>query len=122
MTVTMNRSSGRDSQGRPVAALSDWMLRIRDRLKPVSYLDWHEIPDEPVSPYRARLTLPPDQTTSGMEVREREVVRGKVNVVYEIRCSCRRRWFARHLERLQICPRCGSAVLLEPPESHSRLS
>ena len=119
----MNRTSGRYSQGRP-GALPDWVVRLRNRLKPASYVDYAEIPDEQVSPYRARLTLPADQTVSGVEVRERDVVRGRVNVVYEIRCSCRRRWYMRKLERLQICPRCGSAVLLEPPGSEfgTRLS
>ena len=65
---------------------------------------------------RARLHVPEDMTPYGMEVTEREVVRGTVRIVYEIRCSCRRRWFQRALERVQVCPRCGRAVLVERPD------
>jgi hypothetical protein len=91
---------------------------MRNRLAP-SYVDWHDIPDDPPSPYQARLTFPPEQTVAGVEVREREVVRGTVTVVYQVRCVCRRRWFMRRFERVQLCPRCGRAVLLDAPDSGS---
>ena len=66
--------------------------------------------------YRARLHIPAEKTPYGMEVTERDVVRGSVRIVYEIRCTCRRRWFQRTFERVQVCPRCGSAVLVERPD------
>jgi hypothetical protein len=89
--------------------------RLRDRVLP-TYVDWHDLPDDPPSPYRARLHIPEEMTPPGMEVTEREVVRGHARIVYEVRCACRRRWFQRELERVQVCPRCGSAVLVEPPQ------
>jgi len=87
--------------------------RLRRRFERTVYVSAADLPDEPVSPYRARITRPPEQEDEGVEVREREVVRGKTSVVYEIRCVCGRRWFNRRRERLQICPRCARAVLLE---------
>lgn len=90
-----------------------WLDRLRDRLRPTQYVYWSEVPDEPESPYRARLTLPSDEAADGVEVRERDVVRGELMVVYQVRCTCGKRWFNPRLERVQLCPRCGSAVLLE---------
>lgn len=109
----MGRSAG--SSARAHETLSGWVTRLRDRIHP-RYVDGSELPDEPVSPYRARLHVAEDLTPYGMEVTEREVVRGTVRIVYEIRCSCRRRWFQRALERVQVCPRCGRAVLVERPD------
>jgi hypothetical protein len=85
---------------------------MRDRVRP-TYVDY--VPEEPRSPYRARLTLLPDQSPDGVEISEREVVRGAVALVYETRCACGKRWFSPRFQRLQLCPRCGRAVLLEPP-------
>jgi hypothetical protein len=79
------------------------------------YVDGCDVPELPESPYRARLTIPIEHAPEGVEVRERDVVRGKMKVVYEIRCACGRRWFNPRLERVQVCPRCGRAVLLQPP-------
>ena len=90
-------------------------MRLRDRIQP-RYIDGADLPDDPPSPYRARLHIPEEKTPFGMEVTERDVVRGSVRIVYEIRCTCRRRWFQRAFERVQVCPRCGSAVLVERPD------
>jgi hypothetical protein len=87
--------------------------RIRDRLLPTTYVDWSDIPEGPRSPYFARLTLPAEQGPEGVDVLEREVVRGQMKVIYEVRCGCGRRWFNPRLERVQVCPRCGRAVLVE---------
>jgi hypothetical protein len=103
------------STGRVHDTWPGWVTRLRDRIHP-RYVDGSDLPDEPVSPYRARLHVPEEMTPHGMEVTEREVVRGTVRVVYEIRCSCRRRWFQRALERVQVCPRCARAVLVERPD------
>ena len=90
-------------------------MRLRDRIQP-RYIDGADLPDDPPAPYRARLHIPEEMTPYGMEVTERDVVRGSVRIVYEIRCTCRRRWFQRTFERVQVCPRCGSAVLVERPD------
>jgi hypothetical protein len=94
----------------------NWVGRLRDRLKPAEYVDWADTPEVPESPYRARLSLPVEHSPAGVEVRERDVVRGELKVVYEVRCACGRRWFNPRLERVQLCPRCDRAVLLHPPE------
>ena len=86
-----------------------------DRLKPTAYVDWSDTPDTPESPYRARLTIPPEESDNGLDVREREVVRGKWATIYEVHCPCGKRWFNPRFERVQLCPRCNRAVLLNPP-------
>jgi hypothetical protein len=83
------------------------------RLGPSSYVDFADIPDERPCPYRARLTLPKEAREANADLDEREVVRGRVRMLYEIRCACGRRWFSPKLEVAQICPRCDRAVLLE---------
>jgi hypothetical protein len=95
--------------------LGDWVDRLRDRLGPTTYVNWSDVPDEPLPPYRARLTLPPDEESSGTEIQERDVVRGKVRTIYEVRCDCGTRWFNTKFERVQLCPRCDRAVLLDEP-------
>jgi hypothetical protein len=99
---------------RSTRPFAGWVARLRHRILP-SYVDGSELPEEPEPPYRARLHVPEAMTPTGMEVTEREVVRGTVKVVYEIRCECRRRWFQREFKRIQVCPRCGRAVLVESP-------
>jgi hypothetical protein len=89
---------------------------VRDRLMPTVYVDGCDIPDEPESPYRARLTLPVEHSPEGVEIRERDVVRGKLRIIYEVRCSCGKRWFNPRLEAVQLCPRCSRAVLLQTPD------
>ena len=54
-------------------------------------------------------------TLEGVSVREREIVRGEIKAIYEIRCPCGRRWFNPRLENVQVCPRCGRAVLVMQP-------
>jgi hypothetical protein len=106
-----------DERPRPQAArvLSEWVDRLRDRLGPTTYVNWSDVPDEPLSPYRARLTMPADEDTSGTELQERDVVRGKARMIYEVRCDCGKRWFNPTFERVQLCPRCERAVLLDEP-------
>ena len=92
------------------------MHRLRDRLRPQAYVDYVDIPDEPESPYQARLTLLPEQGKFGDDVQSLDVVRGEMKVVYEIRCACGKRWFNPRLENIQLCPRCDRAVLLRDPD------
>jgi hypothetical protein len=110
----MARYSNSDDTTR-IRLTTGWVSRLRDRVFP-TYVDGADLPDDPPSPYRARLQVSTDTGTDGVEVSEREVVRGTVRVIYEIRCNCRRRWFRREFERVHVCPRCGRAVLVERPD------
>jgi hypothetical protein len=103
------RRSGDETAGR----LGDWLKGVRARLGPTTYVDFADIPEERPCPYRARLTLPKEAREANADLDEREVVRGKVRMLYEIRCACGRRWFSPKIEIAQICPRCDRAVLLE---------
>jgi hypothetical protein len=95
--------------------LAGWVSDIKLRLVPTTYVDYADIPDDAPSPYRARLTLPRHVTETQEDLREREVVRGKVRIVYELRCPCGRRWFSTRLEYVRICPRCDRAVVIKDP-------
>lgn len=97
------------------SAVTRWFSRLRHSLGPTVYVNACDVPDEPDSPYRARLAIPVGQSLTGEDVEERELVRGEINVVYQARCACGRRWFSPRLERVQLCPRCGRAVLLDTP-------
>ncbi len=99
--------------------IKGWLENVRDRLTPVAYVDWADTPEEPRSPYRARITVPATDGADEPDVLEREVVRGSCKVIYEIRCQCGRRWFSPRLEHVQVCPRCARAVLVMSPESES---
>jgi hypothetical protein len=112
----MARAAGGEHAGVVGRRFGHWMGRLRDRFKPTEYVEWADTPEAPECPYRARLSLPVEHLPAGVEVRERDVVRGEMKVVYEVRCACGRRWFNPRLERVQLCPRCGRAVLLHPPE------
>ena len=93
-------------------SVKGWLGNVRERLKPVAYVDWRDVPDGPSCPYRARITTPVEHGSNELDVREREIVRGSIRTVYQIRCPCGRRWFNPRLEKVQICPRCGRAVLV----------
>ena len=92
-----------------------WLDDVRTRLRPNAYVDYSEVPDGPSCPYRARITTPVESGTNELDVREREIVRGEIKAIYEIRCPCGRRWFNPRLEKVQVCPRCGRAVLVMQP-------
>jgi hypothetical protein len=96
--------------------IKDWLNDVSERLKPTSYVDYHDAPDEPQSPYRARVTAALELGNGGVEVSEREIVRGEMQKIYSIRCPCGKRWFDAAPERLQVCPKCGKAVLLQSIE------
>ena len=92
-----------------------WLDDVRARLRPTAYVEYSDVPDGPDSPYRARITTPVERGANELDVREREIVRGEIKAIYEIRCPCGRRWFHPRLEKVQICPRCGRAVLVMQP-------
>ena len=109
-----SRSGGFDGAS-PVRSLGRLVGALRDRLRPTEYVHWDDAPDVPESPYRARVAEAGERARNDVEVGEPEVVRGEVTTIYEVRCPCGRRWFNLRLESVQVCPRCGSAVLLEQP-------
>jgi hypothetical protein len=126
----MKRTSGSDANpsavkkfGVHISGVTEPIVRLvgelRSRLKPATYLDWSDTPLEPESPYRARLTTPAEQLPDGVEVSQRDVVRGEITAIYEVRCACGKRWFNPQFETVQLCPRCDCAVLLTRPDAHS---
>jgi hypothetical protein len=116
LAATMSRSNEDGNGAGLTAALPGWVHKLRDRFRPGTYVDWSDIPEGPTSPYRARLTFPVDEKPAGADLDEREVIRGKMTVIYEVRCRCGKRWFNRKPDPIQICPRCGCALLLTSPD------
>ena len=100
------------------ARVTTWLQRLRNRLTPSQYVAWSDLPDEPESPYRARLTVPKEGVPDDVDVdvEAREIVPGEMKIIYEVRCACGKRWFNPRHENVQLCPRCGRAVLLHDPE------
>jgi hypothetical protein len=105
--------------------IKQWIGDVRERFVPAEgeYLHASEVPDEPEGPYRARLERGAAHATDGVEVGEREMVRGQAELVYLIRCECGRRWFTPRFENLHTCPKCNRAVLVQqpPPEPGAAL-
>ena len=93
--------------------LKDWLNDVSTRLKPTSYVDYRDVPEGPEGPYRARVSVAIDNGANGVEVSEREIVRGEMQMVDSVRCACGKRWFDPAPPRLQVCPKCGKAVLLQ---------
>ena len=98
--------------------IKQWIGDVRERFVPAEgeYVHASEVPDEPEGPYRARLERGSAQTMDGVEVGEREMVRGQAELVYLIRCECGRRWFIPKFENLHTCPKCNRAVLVQQPQ------
>lgn len=97
--------------------LKKWIHDV-GRTKPPEevYLDGAEVPDEPEGPYRARMTAAAHRPAAeGIDVGEREVVTGRLQLVYRTRCPCGHQWDALDFQRLSLCPKCSRAVLVEPP-------
>ena len=97
--------------------LKKWIPEVgRTKQREDVYVDGAAVPDEPDGPYRARMTgaahRPPAE---GIDVTEREVVVGRLQLVYRTSCPCGHQWDALDFQRLTLCPKCARAVLLAPP-------
>jgi DNA-directed RNA polymerase subunit RPC12/RpoP len=97
--------------------LKDWLRDARG--KPSAdevYVDAAALPAEPEGPYRARMVAGNRAATSqGIDVGEREVVAGHVQLIYRICCACGHQWDSVEFQRMSLCTQCGRAVLVETP-------
>jgi hypothetical protein len=98
--------------------LKDWLRDIRGkRPREEVYVHFAEAPVEPEGPYRARLAAATRQSAvEGIDVSEREVMRGELQVLYRTRCPCSHQWDTLDFHRMSICPKCGCAVLVDVPK------
>jgi hypothetical protein len=97
--------------------LKDWIRDVRgSRQAEEIYVDSSDAPTEPEGPYRARLAAARHEpVVEGIDVSEREVVKGALQVFYRTRCPCGHHWDATDFHRMSLCPKCNRAVLLEAP-------
>jgi len=98
--------------------IKDWIRDVRGKQPPEEvYVDAAEVPTEPEGPYRARMAEATRRAVpQGIDVSEREVVAGEVQVLYRTRCPCGHQWDAVEFQRLSLCQNCGRAVLVEAPK------
>ena len=98
--------------------IKDWIRDVRGKQTPEeTYVDAAEAPVEPEGPYRARMTKSDhERVVEGIDVTERETVKGEVQVLYRTRCPCGHHWESADLQRFTLCPKCGRAVLAELPQ------
>lgn len=93
---------------------------FRDLLGPrppeETYVDSAAVPAEPEGPYRARREAAAQQrAVAGVDVGEGEVVAGEWLADDELRCPCGHHWQVTQFQRMNLCPQCGRAVLVEVP-------
>jgi hypothetical protein len=102
--------------------LKDWIRELRGKRAPEEvYVESKAVPEEPAGPYRARLeTSSQPRVVEGIDVSEREVVVGELQVLYAIRCPCGHRWPSPQPQRMNLCPKCNRAVLIEVPTLPTR--
>jgi len=97
--------------------LKDWIRDVRGgQQAEETYVDASDTPAEPEGPYRARLAESKHEPVAeGIDVGEREVVKGALQVVYRTRCPCGHQWDSTDFHRMSLCPKCSRAVLVEAP-------
>ena len=98
--------------------IKDWIRDARGKQTPgETYVDAAEAPVEPEGPYRARMEKATHEpVVQGIDVTERETVKGELQVIYRTRCPCGHHCDSPEFQRLSLCPNCGRAVLVEPPK------
>ena len=98
--------------------IKDWIRDVRGKQSPEeTYVDSAEAPVEPEGPYRARMTKSGhERAVEGIDVSERETVKGEVQVIYRTHCPCGHKWDSAELQRFTLCSKCGRAVLAELPK------
>src|SRR5512141_3093368 len=101
--------------------LKDWVRNARGKRPPAEvYIDFANAPLESEGPYRARLTAATHQPVpKGIDVNEREVVLGELQMLFRIRCPCGHQWETLQFQRMSICPHCGCPVLVDAPKMPS---
>lgn len=97
--------------------LKDWIRDARgDRSPEEKYVDAADAPSVPEGPYRARMAESTHHSVpDGIDVSEREVVAGQLELRYCTRCPCGHEWASAQFQRLSLCTKCGRAVLVEDP-------
>ena len=100
-------------------------MKLKDLLRGVAgkqpahetYFDSASVPAEPEGPYRARMehAVHHSAAPAGIDVAEREVVTGVLQVLYRTHCPCGHQWDSEQFQRIVICSKCGRAVLVEKP-------
>jgi hypothetical protein len=99
--------------------VKDWLRLVRGKHEQdETYVDGSELSADPEGPYRARLggTARHHAGSEGIDVGEREVVRGELQLVYRVHCPCTHHWDETQFQRLSLCPKCGRAVVVDPPQ------
>ena len=97
--------------------LKNWLRDVGGKRTPEDeYVDSAEVPPEPEGPYRARMAASTHHAAPvGIDVNEREIVAGHVELFYRILCPCGHHWDSVEFQKMSLCPQCGRAVLVEEP-------
>lgn len=98
--------------------LKNWLPHVGGKHPPEeTYVDSAEVPPEPEGPYRARMAVATHhRAPEGIDVKERDVVTGRLELVYRISCPCGHQWATLKYQQVSLCAKCGCAVLVDPPQ------
>ena len=81
------------------------------------YVDSAAVPPLPEGPYRARMEASTHRRVpEGIDVKEREVVTGRLELLYRIHCPCGHSWATLQFQQVSLCAKCGRAVLVDQPK------
>jgi hypothetical protein len=98
--------------------INRWVDTVRGKLHADTYVDYHATPDPPEGPYRARVPAARFRVDpEAIDVLEREIVEGELQVLYLTRCPCGRQWVEPRYETIAMCPKCGRTVVVTDPRS-----
>lgn len=98
--------------------LKNWIPHVGGKQAPEDqYVDSAEVPPLPEGPYRARMVEATHRRApEGIDVKEREVVTGRLELLFRISCPCGHQWATLKFQQVTLCTQCGSAVLVDPPK------